>query len=148
MFQASKTLPYPAYFLKNIVADVEQYPHFLPMIKAVKIFPKTSNFFYADVTVGSRILEKTYRSEVSIYDESVEAKAQPDNMFKFLESRWNFENYAENLCQVNFFLNFELRSSLLQLTVGKVLDSAAKATMAAFEQRASRLWLSENEKNA
>ncbi len=144
MFRASKTLPYPALFLRNIVADVEQYPTFLPMIKAVKIFPKTSDFFYADVTVGSGILEKTYRSEVAVYDESVEAKAQPDNVFKFLESCWSFESDEANRCQVNFFVNFELRSSLLQLTVGKVLDSAAKVTMTAFEQRAAGLWKNEN----
>lgn len=144
MFRASKTLPYPAHFLKNIVVDVEHYPTFLPMIKAVKVFPKTADFFYADVTVGSGILEKTYRSEVSIYNDSVEAKAQLDNTFKFLESRWHFEPYESNQCQVNFLLNFALRSSLLQLTVGKVLDSAAKATMTAFEQRAASLWQNEN----
>ncbi len=140
MFQASKILPYPADFLKEIVADVEQYPAFLPMLKAVAIYPKSSDFFEADLTIGSGPFEKTYRSEVFVFDDAVEAKAKPDNTFKFLESRWHFTNYENNRCLVNFSLDFKLQSALLQITVGKFLDGAAQTMMTAFEQRAVRLW--------
>ena len=140
MFQASKVLPYPADFLKEIVADVEQYPTFLPMLKGVAIYPKTDNFFEADLTIGTGPLEKTYRSEVFIFDDAVEAKAKPDNTFKFLESRWHFTNYENNRCLVNFSLDFKLQSALLQITVGRFLDSGAQTMMTAFEQRAARLW--------
>lgn len=140
MFQTSKILPYPADFLKEIVADVEQYPVFLPMLKAVAIYPKTDNFFEADLTIGSSAFEKTYRSEVFIFDDAVEAKAKPDNTFKFLESRWHFTNYENNRSLVNFSVDFRLQSTLLQLTVGKFLESTAQMMMTAFEQRATRLW--------
>lgn len=146
MFQTSKVLPYSASFLKDIVADVEQYPTFLPMLKSVAIYPKTDDFFEADLTIGSGIFEKTYRSEVFIFDNAVEAKAIPDKTFKFLESRWHFTNYENNRCLVNFNLDFKLQSTLLQATVGNFLDSSAKKIMTAFEQRAARLW-SRPEKN-
>jgi coenzyme Q-binding protein COQ10 len=140
MFQASKVLPYPAAFLKEIVVDVEQYAAFLPMLKAVAIYPKTAEFFEADLTIGVGAFDKTYRSEVFVFDDAVEAKAKTDGTFKFLESRWHFTNYENNRCLVNFTLDFKLQSALLQITVGKLLDNAAQTMMTAFEQRAARLW--------
>lgn len=140
MFQASKILPYSADFLKEIVADVERYPTFLPMLKSVAIYPKTDDFFEADLTIGSGLFEKTYRSEVFIFDNAVEAKAIPDNTFKFLESRWHFTSYENNRCLVSFSLDFKLQSTLLQMTVGKFLDNSAQTIMTAFEQRAAQLW--------
>lgn len=140
MFQTSKVLSYPSKFLKAIVADVESYPLFLPWVKAVAIFPKTSDFFEADLTIGYGPLEKTYRSEVFIFEDAVEAKAISDSIFKFLESRWQFRDYENNNCLVNFMLDFQLQSSLLQLSVGRMLDEAANKMITAFEQRAMHLW--------
>ena len=140
MFQTSKVLPYPAYFLKTIVADVEQYPAFVPMLKAVAIYQKTETFFEADLTIGHSVFEKTYRSEVFIFDDAVEAKAKADNTFEFLETRWNFTAYENKRCLVNFTLDFKLKSVLLQATVGKLLDNAAGKMISAFEERAKILW--------
>ena len=142
MFQTSKVLPYPADFLKEIVADVECYPSFLPWVKAVAIFPKNPEFFEVDLTIGYGPLEKTYRSEVFIHSDAVEAKAISDSIFKFLESRWQFKAYENNNCLVNFTLDFQLQSALLQMTIGKILDEAANKMISAFEQRAENLWKS------
>lgn len=140
MFQTVKILPYPPQFLKNIVADVKEYPKFLPMLKSTTIFPETEHSFQADLTIGTGAFEKTYRSKVSVLDRTVKAQAVPDKTFKFLESQWHFHPYEENHCKVEFILRFELCSALLQLTVGKVLDKIAAATMTAFEERAKDLW--------
>ncbi len=140
MFQTSKVLPYPADFLKEIVADVESYPQFLPWVKAVAIYPNNPEFFEADLTIGYGLLEKTYRSEVFIYSDSVEAKAISNNIFKFLETRWQFTAREDKCCLINLTIDFQLQSQLLQLTVGKMLDDAANKMIAAFEQRAAILW--------
>lgn len=145
MFEISKVLPYSADFLKELVADVEQYPSFLPMLRAVAIYPKTAEFFEADLTIGNSVFEKTYRSEVFIFDDAVEAKAKSDGTFKFLESRWHFTAYENDRCLVNFTLDFKLQSALLQATVGKLLDSAAQTMMVAFEKRAAQLWQKPND---
>ena len=140
MFETSKVLPYPADFLKEIVADVECYPQFLPWVKAVAIHQKNPEFFEADLTIGYGLLEKTYRSEVFIYTDAVEAKAISNNIFKFLETRWQFTTKEEKCCLVNLTIDFQLQSQLLQLTVGKMLDDAANKMIAAFEHRAASLW--------
>ncbi len=140
MFQISKVLPYPADFLKSIVADVESYPQFLPWVKAVVVYPKNQEFFESELTIGYGPLERTYRSEVFIYDDAVEAKAVSDSIFKFLETRWQFTTYEDNRCLINLTIDFLLQSSLLQLTVGKLLDEAANKMIAAFEHQAAKLW--------
>lgn len=142
MLQKTKILPYPAHFLKNIVADVEQYPAFLPMLKSAIVFSETEDFFQADLTIGTGTIEKTYRSKVFVSDNAVKAQAIPDNTFKFLESQWIFQPLDENRCKVEFMLRFELHSTLLQLTLGKALNKIAEATMTAFEERAKKLWVS------
>lgn len=140
MYQATRVLPYPAHFLKDIVANVKEYPKFLPMLKSAIIFPETENSFQADLTISSGAFEKNYRSKVFVSEYSVKAQAVPDKIFKFLESQWHFYPHEENHCKVEFMLHFELRSTLLQLTVGKFLDKIAAATMTAFEERAKDLW--------
>ena len=135
MFQTSKVLPYTANFLKEIVTDIERYPEFLPWIKAVASYP--DNFF--DLTIGYGIFEKTYRSEVFILSDAVEAKAVSDNIFKFLETRWHFKDYKNEQCMVNFTIDFQLQSPILQLTVGNLLDDSASKIITAFEQRAEKL---------
>jgi coenzyme Q-binding protein COQ10 len=114
------------------------------MLKAVAIYPKTPTFFEADLTIGVGAFDKTYRSEVFIFDDAVEAKAKADGTFKFLESRWQFDAIENNNCLVSFTLNFKLQSTLLQLTVGKLLDGAAHTMMTAFEQQAAKLWQAKN----
>ena len=136
MFQTSKVLPYPADFLKEIVANVELYSEFVPGVKTATIYPKKSDCFEADLTIGYGLLEKTYRSKVFIYNDAVEAKAVSDSIFKFLETRWQFTAYENNYCLVNFTLDFKLQSALLQLTVGKLLNDSSNKIMTAFEQRA------------
>lgn len=140
MFETSKVLPYPADFLKEIVADVECYPQFLPWVKAVAIHKKNPEFFEADLTIGYGLLEKTYSSEVFIYTDAVEAKAISNNIFKFLETRWKFTTNEDKCCLINLTIDFQLQSQLLQLTVGKLLDDAANKMIAAFEYRAASLW--------
>jgi len=144
MFQITKILPYPPQFIKNIVADVQEYPSFLPMLKFATVFPETDHSFQADLTVGSGPVEKNYRSKVFISDNAVKAQAIPDKTFKSLESQWHFHPHDENHCRVEFILRFELHSTLLQLTLGKVLDKIAATTMTAFEERAKKVWMSLN----
>lgn len=142
MFQASKVLPYPAGFLKDIVADVKQYPAFVPMVKSVDIYPKDPEFFEADLTIGHGAFEKTYRSAVSILTDAVEAKAIPDNTFKYLETRWHFKPLENDHALLDFSVDFKLESIILQATVGKLLSKAAQKMITAFEERAEKLWLS------
>jgi len=59
-----RLLPYAPEILYAIVADVERYPEFLPWVLSADIIDKTDRGFLADLTVGYKIFQDTYRSEV------------------------------------------------------------------------------------
>jgi coenzyme Q-binding protein COQ10 len=59
-----RTLPYSTEMMYAIVADVKRYPEFLPWILEADIIKQTEQGFLADLTVGYKLFQDTYRSEV------------------------------------------------------------------------------------
>lgn len=136
-YQTSKNLPYSKDLLYEIVADVKNYPEFLPWLKEAVVFDKSTEYFEADLTIKFGPFEQTYRSEVYLSDGSIKTQAKPDGMFARLNSIWVFEAIGADETFVKFSIDFALHSTILQLTVGKFLAEAAEATIKSFEQRAA-----------
>lgn len=136
-YQTSKILPYSKALLYEIVADVKSYPEFLPWLKSATVFDKSKDYFEADLTIKFGPFEQTYRSEVYLSENSISTQAKPDGMFKNLNSIWNFEVKSAQETAVEFSIDFELNSTILQLSVGKFFKDAAEATIKSFEQRAA-----------
>lgn len=136
-YQTSKNLPYSKALLYEIVADVKSYPEFLPWLKSATVFDKSKDYFEADLTIKFGPFEQTYRSEVYLSENSIKTKAKPDGMFAHLNSIWVFEEISAEETFINFGIDFALRSTILQLTVGKFLEEATEATIKSFEQRAA-----------
>lgn len=139
IYQVSKISPYSKNLLYEIVADVKSYPYFLPWLKAADVYPKTAEYFEADLTICFGPLEKQYRSEVWLTDNSIKTNAKPDGLFKHLNSLWTFKAISQNRTEIEFTIDFQLNSQILQLTVGKFLEEATKTMIQAFEERAAKL---------
>lgn len=138
-FQTSKLINHSKSKLYSIVADVEKYPDFLPWIGSAIIYPKTNNFFEADLTIKFKAIEKTYTSEVFLSENSIKTLAKPDDIFKYLESKWEFNVIDDEKTMVEFFMKFEFHSKILQITAGSFLEQAASKMIKAFENRASSI---------
>ncbi len=59
--------------------------------------------------------------------------------FQKLENRWSFAA-APGGCRVDFHLNFEFRSRVLQRLIGVLFNEAVRRMVAAFEARARHLY--------
>ena len=55
--------------------------------------------------------------------------------FKYLNNYWTFTPDPKG-CQVNFFVDFEFRSRILQAAIGVVFGEAVRRMVNAFEARA------------
>lgn len=139
VYQVSKILPYPKELLYKIVADVNSYPDFLPWLKAANLYHKTAEYFEADLIISFGPLEKQYRSEVFLTENSIRTNAKPDGLFKHLNSLWTFKTISEHQTEIEFTIDFALSSQILQLTAGKFLEEATKTMIKAFEERAATL---------
>ena len=62
-----------------------------------------------------------------------------DGPFKYLKSHWIFHP-NDTGCEVEFFVDFEFKSAILQKVIGLVFNEAMHRIVAAFEKRAEQLY--------
>lgn len=137
-----KILSYSHEQLYALVADVERYPEFLPWCKQSVIHGKQGNKLFAELTIGYKFFQEAYTSEVTLIP-TTEISVQYANKgpLKYLKNQWNFKPLTEKTCEVNFELEFELRSSFLQKTVESVFTTIVHHMLGAFEARAKQLYI-------
>jgi len=135
-----KTLPYTPEQMFDVVADVAAYPDFLPWCVATRIRSSDDNLLVADMVVGFKVIREQFTSRVTLDRPrriDVEYRNGP---FKYLENHWIFEPAEGGGCRVDFHVDFEFRSKLLDVAMGKVFTEAVHRMVAAFEKRAEMLY--------
>jgi coenzyme Q-binding protein COQ10 len=60
--------------------------------------------------------------------------------FKTLKNHWTFSATPNGHCQIDFHLEFEFSSVLLQKLIGVLFHEAVRRMVAAFEARAHQLY--------
>jgi len=124
----------------DVVADVAAYPDFLPWCVATRIRSFDGALMVADMVVGFKVIREQFTSRVTLDRPrriDVEYRNGP---FKYLENHWIFEPAEGGGCRVDFHVDFEFRSKLLDVTIGKVFTEAVHRMVAAFEKRAQTLY--------
>ena len=59
--------------------------------------------------------------------------------FRYLNNHWRFTPHPQGT-EVDFFVDFEFRSRLLQAVIGTVFNEAVRLMVRAFERRAMHLY--------
>jgi coenzyme Q-binding protein COQ10 len=139
-FKTTKTLPYPAKHLYDIVMDIEKYPEFLPWCKQAKITKINSDSnLEAILLINFKNFFEKYTSSIthglneSGYFVNVEAIEGP---FKNLINQWRLQD-TKNGCMVEFHIDFQFNSFLLEKMIGAIFEKATLKMMGAFEVRAN-----------
>lgn len=139
----TKVLPYTADQMYDLVADVANYPKFLPWTAAARI-RSTENegdhqVMLADLVVSFKVFREKFGSRVTLWPESKQIDtAYIDGPFKYLESTWRFRD-VDGGCEVTFDVNFEFRNRLLQGAAGIFFNEAMQRIVRSFERRAADL---------
>ena len=124
----------------ELVSDVERYPEFLPWCLATRITKLEHNFLEADMVVGFRMFREQFGSRVE-FDRNnfvIDVK-YTHGPFKYLINRWEFLDYKEK-CKIDFLVDFEFRSKLLEKVIGNLFTDAVTKIVMAFENRAKQLY--------
>ena len=64
----------------------------------------------------------------------------PTGPFKHLTNHWLFEPTADGGCRIDFYVDFEFRSRMLQKLIGVLFHEAVRRMVGAFEARAQKLY--------
>lgn len=136
-----RKLPFTPEQMFDLVADVEKYPQFLPWCVATRIKSRKSDGVTADMVIGYKVFRERFTS-VARFDRAamridVEYKEGP---FKYLNNHWLFEPDGKAGCAIDFYVDFEFRSQLLEKAITAVFNEAVRRMVSAFEKRAQALY--------
>ncbi|MEO1090972.1 MAG: type II toxin-antitoxin system RatA family toxin [Pseudomonadota bacterium] len=134
-------LPYTPAQLYDLVAGVEKYPEFLPWCKAARITKREGNLFYADLIIAFKVYRERFTSKVTLHPQTQEVDVEYiDGPFRYLNNHWAFREAEDGGCLVDFYVDFELKSRVLQKLIGLLFNEAVRRMVAAFEARAIALY--------
>ncbi len=125
--------------LFDLVADVGAYPKFLPWCVSARVLTRTSTEVVADLTIGFGPFRESFTSRVALdRPRSVDVRYE-HGPFRYLNNTWGFTPDAQG-CRVEFFVDFEFRSRLLQSAIGVVFNEAVRRMVNAFLKRARDIY--------
>ncbi|MBB4266087.1 type II toxin-antitoxin system RatA family toxin [Roseospira visakhapatnamensis] len=133
-------LPYRPDQLFDLVADVEKYPQFLPWCLASRIKKREGNVFFADLVIGFKMVRERFTSRVQLTSGKRIDVSYTDGPFRYLNNHWIFEPADDGNTVIDFFVDFEFKSPLLQRIMGALFNEAVRRMVAAFERRAEFLY--------
>jgi coenzyme Q-binding protein COQ10 len=147
-FRTVRRVPFSPRQMFDLVADVERYPQFLPLCEALAVKSRERDgdkeIVVARMTVGYMAIRESFTSRVVLDPPSllVEAAAVPgaaSGPFSRLHNRWAFLPVTGG-CNVDFTIDYELKSLTLQMLVGGLFDRAFRKYAEAFETRAHAIY--------
>jgi coenzyme Q-binding protein COQ10 len=138
-----RVLPYTQRQLYDLVSDVERYPEFLPWCVAARIRERSERLIVADLAIGFRIFRERFTSRVTLTPDAPDGPridtAYAHGPFKHLMNHWVFRPHDDG-CDVDFYVEFEFRSRLLQAAIEPLFHEAVHRMVGAFESRAAKLY--------
>lgn len=134
-------LPYTPDQLFDLVADVERYPEFLPWCVASRIRKRDGDVFFADLVIGFKMIRERYTSKVKLDHEGMRIDVTyTEGPFHHLNNHWVFLAAPDGGTTIDFFVDFEFRSKLLQKVIGALFNEAVRLMVSSFEKRARQLY--------
>ena len=135
-----RVLPYTPEQMFDLVADVEKYPEFLPWCVATRIRKRQGDILFADMVIGFKMFREKFSTKVLCQRPGRIDVTYFDGPFKYLNNHWLFEPHGDGQCLIDFFVDFEFRSRLMQKAIGAVFNEAVQRMISSFEKRAAVLY--------
>lgn len=144
-FETSHRVQHSGRNMFDLVADVESYPQFVPLCSDLRIVSREKedgrDVLIADMTVAFKFISETFKSKVTLDEDNLLIVVEYlDGPFRTLHNKWHFVPQGEYACDVEFFIEYELRSPALQVMAGAVFDKALGKLSSAFEARADEIY--------
>jgi coenzyme Q-binding protein COQ10 len=133
-------LPYSQRQLFDLVAGVEKYPEFLPWCTAARITRREDNSFLADLIVRFKVFQERFTSRVTLHPYAQVDVAYITGPFRYLNNHWRFIEADDGGCIIDFYVDFEFKSKVLQKLIGLLFNEAVSRMVSAFEARARDLY--------
>lgn len=136
-----RRLPYTPEQMFDLVADVEKYPEFLPWCVATRVRSRQGDTITADMAIGYKMFREKFTSIARLDRAGMRIDiAYKEGPFRYLNNHWVFERDGKAGCAIDFYIDFEFRSHLLEKAITVVFNKAVSLMVEAFERRAKALY--------
>ena len=145
-FSTKRRVRHSASDMFDLVADMEKYPAFVPLCSALKVRSRTDkdegvSVVIAEMTVAYKVIRQSFTTRDTLDRPNLKILIEYlDGPFSRLQNRWTFRPTAKNVCEVEFFIDYEFRSRTLAMLMGAMFDTAFHKFSAAFEKRADEIY--------
>lgn len=124
----------------ELVDRVEDYPNFLPWCGGTELLERTDSKTAARIHINYHGLKAHFATE--------NAKDAPRQMsirlregpFRSMDGGWRFTPLGETACKVEFRLQYEFSSRILEKALGPVFHHIANTFVESFVKRAQQLY--------
>jgi coenzyme Q-binding protein COQ10 len=128
-----------------LVARVEDYPKFLPLVEALEVKSReqsgSSEILIATMQVGYKLIRESFTTKVALDPAASTILVEYlDGPFSHLENRWRFLPRGPDASDVDFYIEYSFRSRMFERLVGGLFDKAVRKYTDAFEARADQVY--------
>src|SRR5665213_3897454 len=144
-FSSKRRVRHAASDMFDLVADVEKYPQFVPLCSALRVKSRAQKddaaVVVAEMTVAYKLIHQTFTSRVTLDRPNLKILVEYlDGPFSRLQNRWTFASASHDVCEIEFFIDYEFKSRTLAMLMGAMFDTAFRKFVAAFEKRADEVY--------
>jgi coenzyme Q-binding protein COQ10 len=132
--EEQKTLAYPIDELFSVVADVKQYPSFVPWCSGANIRREDQQEIIADLNIGFGPFQESFTSQVTLDRPRQVLVRAIEGPLEHLTNSWSFTPIGQQT-KVDFVIDFQFKSHLLDHVANSMFHEAATRMMGAFESR-------------
>ena len=133
-----RILPFKLDELYALVADVGDYPAFLPWCVGARLYNQHENGFDADLLIGFKMFKERFTSRVKLEpNRSINVEYIKGPM-KYLHNDWTFRE-VDGGTEVDFVVDFEFKNPIFEKLVGALFEEAVTRMISSFEIRAQQV---------
>ncbi|HEY8354769.1 MAG TPA: type II toxin-antitoxin system RatA family toxin [Methylophilaceae bacterium] len=142
MAQVEKTVlvAHSAARMYALVDAVEHYPEFLPWCGGVDLLKRDDDFTSATLHIDYHGIRQNFTTENKKVFPSLMDIKLVQGPFRHLEGVWRFIPLADDACKIEFRLNYEFSSALLEKLIAPVFSHIANTFVDAFVERAEKVY--------
>lgn len=123
LVQRSALVNYSASQMFDLVNDIEAYPQYMDGCVGARILRRGEDWLEAQLDLGMGGFTQSFVTRNQLTPPHRMTLSLVDGPFSRLEGCWSFTALNEHACKVNLELSFDLKSRLLGMAAGKLLES-------------------------
>lgn len=136
----SVLVTYSAQQMFDLVDRVEDYPKFLPWCGGTQILERGADQTLARIDIDYRGVRAHFTTANRNQAPDRIVITLRDGPFRRLDGIWQFRALSEAACRVEFELNYEFATGVLEKLIGPVFGRIADSFIDAFVKRAAAVY--------